>query len=107
MSISAINTGASALQAMQGAVNVTANNLANLATRGYTPQRATLQAQSGGGVSLSTSSAAASTDADAPSGTDFVGESVNLLVYKNAFQASAKVLRTADEMLGTLLDRRG
>jgi flagellar hook protein FlgE len=42
-----------------------------------------------------------------PSGTDLTAEMVNLLMYRMDFQASAKAVKTSDELLGTLIDTRG
>lgn len=39
-----------------------------------------------------------------PSRTDVAREMVNLTVNEDAFAANAQVIRTSDEMLGTLVD---
>ncbi len=120
MSISALNSGLSGMQAFQRALDVTGNNVANVDTNGFKPQQAQFQATSGGGVSVTAttpgvagsapSAASGSTTAPqslsaaAPSGTDLVAETVNSLQYKYGFDMSAQVVKTADETLGTLVN---
>ena len=120
MSISALNSGLSGMQAFQRALDVTGNNVANVDTNGFKPQQAQFQATSGGGVSVTaTTPGAAATapsaasgsatapqslSAAAPSGTDLVAETVNSLQYKYGFDMSAQVVKTADETLGTLVN---
>ncbi len=120
MSISALNSGLSGMQAFQRALDVTGNNVANVDTSGFKPQQAQFQATSGGGVSVTaTTPGAAATapsaasgsatapqslSASAPSGTDLVAETVNSLQYKYGFDMSAQVVKTADETLGTLVN---
>ncbi len=111
MSISALNTGLSGMQAFSRALDVTGNNVANVDTNGFKPQQAQFES-GGGGVSVNAttpgaaSSAASpqSLSAAAPSGTDLVAETVNSLQYKYGFDMSAQVVKTADQTLGTLLD---
>lgn len=105
MSISALNTGLSGMQAFQRALDVTGNNVANVDTNGFEPQQAQFQAVSAGGVNVNASPASPqSLSASAPSGTDLVSETVNSLQYKYGFDMSAQVVKTADQTLGTLLD---
>ncbi len=129
MSISALSTGLSGMQAFQRALDVTGNNVANADTNGFEPQQAQFQSTNGGGVSVtatpgSTAAGAASSIASAsaspsasgsatspqslsssaPSGTDLVAETVNSLQYKFGFDMSAQVVKTANENLGTLIN---
>jgi len=108
MAINALGTGLSGLQSFQRAVDVTANNIANANTDGFRPQTALFRESTpaGTGVTLSTARAPGSADPTAPSGTDLTNEVVNLTVYRTGFQASAKVIKTADDLLGSLLDTR-
>jgi len=110
VAISALGTGLSGLQSFQRAVDITANNVANSNTAGFRPQTAQFRESTpaGSGVTVSSSSAGAGSRSDpgAPSGTDLTNELVNLVVYKAGFQASAKVVKTADSLLGSLLDTK-
>ena len=103
MSISALNTGLSGMQAFQRALDVTGNNVANADTGGFKPQQAQFQSVAGGGVNA-TATPPQSVSASAPSGTDLVGETVNSLQYKYGFDLSAQVVKTADRTLGTLIN---
>ncbi len=107
MSIPALSSGLSGLQAFQRGLDTSANNIANSQTNGYKPQQASFKEGANGGVSTvingngSNGSSATSTEA---SGTDLATETVNSLVYKAGFEASAKVVKIADQTLGTLID---
>ncbi|GGC61078.1 flagellar basal body protein [Undibacterium terreum] len=107
MSISALSSGLSGLQAFQRGLDTSANNIANAQTNGYKPQQASFKEGSNGGVNAVVSgngSNGTSTTSTEASGTDLATETVNSLVYKAGFDASAKVVRTADQTLGTLID---
>ena len=109
MSISAIGSGLSGMQSFQRALDVSANNVANLDTNGFKPQQAEFQANTGDGVNVRVSGTTAPQDAaaaNAPSGTDLTSETVNSLQYKAGFELSAQVVKTADQMLGTLIDTK-
>lgn len=104
MSISALHTAASGLQASVGALANSAHSVANMSTAGFQPARATFQEASpaGGGVTLSVQGR--QMQSSEASGTDFATEATNSLVYKAQFDLSAKVIQAADENLGTLID---
>lgn len=110
MAISALNTGLSGMKAYQGALDSSANNVANALTKAYQPQVASFQEAptSGVGVNISKESQelAAQENLDRPSGTDLATEITNSLQYKAGFELSAKVVKTADEVLSSLLDIR-
>jgi flagellar hook-associated protein 1 len=93
----ALNIAASGLQAAQAQLNVTANNIANQNTPGYTAQRVDLAAAPGGGVDVegvqSTGSA-----------VDPVNEFVNLRQTTLFYDANGMVIRAADRMYGSLLN---
>jgi flagellar basal-body rod protein FlgC len=106
------------MQAYRLALNVTANNVANAGTDGFQPQRAVFQEDAAGaGVQVTATTPASDSspatpsentiDNPVPSGTDLTAEMVNLLMYRMDFQASAKVVKTSDALLGTLIDTRG
>jgi len=106
MQLSAFNTGVSGLVANQGALDIAANNIANAATAGYAPQQASFAENSpaGSGVHLSAQGQALSAAGAGASGTDLATDITNSLVYKAQFDLSAKLVKTADSMLGTLID---
>lgn len=112
MSISAFSSGLSGLQSNQAALDVSANNVANVSTNGFQPQRAAFQESSpaGGGVTLSAQgrdlAAASAAPSSAGSGTDLASDITNSLVYKAGFDLSAKVIQASDDMLGSLINTR-
>ena len=88
----------SGMQAAQTALQVSANNVANLGTQGYVPEKVNLTAQASGGVQASVSSAPGT----APSLTaDLVAQ----LQAKNAFLSNLAVFKTSSSMAGALLDQ--
>ena len=109
MSISALSTGLSGLNANQRALDVAAHNVANANTEGFQAQTAAFQESSpaGGGVSRSaqgrTLAAGDSADANA-NNVDLAKEITDSLVYKAGFDLSAKIIKMADERIGSLID---
>lgn len=122
MAINGLNIGVSALQANQRALDISANNVANALTAGFQPSRAVFQATAPSGVVVNVSQAgqqlaqqiAQQTNgsqgntslASEPSGTDLATEIVNQIQYKAGFNFAANIIKTNDEILGTLLDLR-
>lgn len=109
MTISALGVGMSGLQSYQRALDISANNVANALTTDFQSQQATFQDASpaGSGVSVINQTVAPGTTPvsnDAPSGTDLATEMVNQLVDRIGFEASAKTVKTSDQILGTLVD---
>ncbi len=107
MAISALSAGLSGLQANQSALDIKGHNIANSVTPGFQAQDLSFQesAPAGGGVTLSAqgrSQAAAS--AGPANGVDLASEITDSLVYKQGVDLSAKVVKAADERLGTLID---
>lgn len=127
MAISPLQIGSSALQAYQRGVDTVANNLANANTPGFKPQRTQFRENTppGTGVSATTTTQSSGTASqtpvppiaptptatgapgDTPSATDITTESLQLLVYQRGYEASAKVVKTSDQLLGTLFDAHG
>ena len=107
MAISALQAGLSGLQSNQQALAVEGHNVANL-SQNFQPQQANFQETPGGTtVTISTAArglSAANNAGGAPSGTDPASSITNSLVYKANFDLSAKVVKAADERIGTLLD---
>ena len=98
----------SGMQAAQGLLNATANNLANSDTPGFKSSRVDLVELSGGGVSahLSTDNSPAPLNPDGTPGSnvDCASEAINLTRAKLLYTANAAVIRIGDRMTGTLLD---
>lgn len=101
MSISALGAGLSGMRSYQRALDVSANNIANTNTVNYAAQRVGFQQGASGGVEAVNLSAG--NDAAAP---DLASDIVDQLSFKNGYQLSAKIVQTADDMLGTLIDIR-
>ncbi|MFA9274709.1 MAG: flagellar basal body rod C-terminal domain-containing protein [Candidatus Aquirickettsiella gammari] len=108
MAISSLNIGISGMKAYQGALDSTANNVANALTKGYQPQLASFQENANGGVRVNISKAAQELakqgDSIETSGTDLTTELTNNLQYRAGFELSAKLVKTADEIFASLLD---
>lgn len=108
MSVSALAAGVSGLTANQRALDVSAHNVANVDTAGFQPQQASFQesAPAGAGVSLSVAGRGLAAADGAANGVDLAKETTDALVYKAGFDLSAKVIKAADERLGSLIDIR-
>ena len=91
----AISIAGSALAAQSISLAVTADNVANATTPGYTEKRAQFAAMNPG-VSVGAI-------VDTGQGVDLSNQIVNLILAKTAYQAAASVFRTADQMTKTLL----
>jgi len=89
----------SGLQHAQQRLQASAHNIANLATEGFSPQRAVGSARPGGGVETRLVTGEAG-------GTDLVTEVVEQLSASYAYRANIVTLQRADSLLGTLLDVR-
>ena len=107
MSISALTSGLSALHSFQTALDSTANNVANIDTPAYEPEKANFQNEVNGGVSVAINTPNSTPTAGAdntPSGTDYATEAINSLQYQFGFDASAQVVKAAEHNLGTLIN---
>lgn len=104
MSISALGAGLSGMIANQRALNVEAHNVANMNTANFAPQRAAFS-ESGpnGGVTLSVAGRGM---AAAEGGTDLAASLTSSMMYKAGFDLSAKLVKAADERMGTLINLR-
>ena len=97
-----LNTVAqSGLQAAQARLTASAGNVANQSTPGYRAVEVQSQAQtpSPGGVVVKFSRAATE-------GVSLEKEVVDQMQAKSTYTANLQVLKTADRMLGSLLDTR-
>ncbi|PXX46601.1 flagellar basal body rod C-terminal domain-containing protein [Undibacterium pigrum] len=104
MSVSALSSGLSGLKAYSTALDSSGHNVANASTAGFIPQQASFQEQPAGGVIANISKEGSSLASQELSGTDLANEIVQSLQFKLGFDLSAKVVKTADEVLGTLID---
>jgi flagellar basal-body rod protein FlgC len=99
----------SGMQAAQTQLNVAANNIANADTPGYQSRRADLVELSTGGVGVAgmtsdTTPGAPQPDGKTGSNVDLARELVNVRQAQTLYAANAMVVKTADQMTGSLLD---
>jgi flagellar basal-body rod protein FlgC len=108
--LKAVNSTTSALRAYTEVINTVAHNVANINTEGYNPQRVRLSETAGGGVKARAESVRNPTEVrediylSSGSNVDYARERSEEIISLRAFQANASVFRTADEMLGTLIN---
>lgn len=117
--MSAIDAASSALNAFSIAQQVTANNIANVSTEGFTPSRTTFEDRPNfGGTAISDIRQISAGEsggkpavikdmerADSKvSSTEIFSEMANMMANQRAFEANAAVIRTDDEMKGNLLN---
>ena len=86
----------SGMNAAQTRLQVSAHNIANLNTDGFTRQEV-LQSPTTGGGTLATVSTSGQ-------GSDLTTDMVQQLQAKNAFYANLSVFKSSNEMIGNLLD---
>ena len=115
---SSLNISASALHAFGTGMMTTANAIANVNTDGFLPQRTVYGEMRGGGVRVESvvqeggqpgrvqTAVERRAVTDAPSATELTREFPGMMTTQRAFEANAVAVRTADEMMGTLLDIR-
>ncbi len=113
---SAINTAAAGLRARQTQLDATARNIANADTRGY-KRLEVRQEETAAGVQARVERVGApgvpqpARPGEAGplegSNVDLAREIPDLIVSGRGYEANLQVLRTADEMLGELLDTKG
>lgn len=89
----------SGMNAAQTTLNASAHNVANMNTSGFRRQEVVQNAQPGGGVATTL------TTASAP-GAALETDVVTQLQAKNSFLASLAVFKTSDKMAGALLDMK-
>ena len=92
MNISSID----ALNAIHMRFSVTANNIANASTEGYTAKHAVQTSDESGAVTVNI------TDTGAP--VDMVKELTDQIKQVYDYKANAVVMRTRDEMTGQVID---
>ncbi|GLR11660.1 hypothetical protein GCM10007907_04500 [Chitinimonas prasina] len=99
MSVSALGAGLSGMLGYQRALDVSAHNVANTLTSGFRARQPDFSEGTPPGSGVRVAPSASSSE-----GTQIETEMVGQLIYKAGFQASAKVVSTADQMLGALID---
>jgi flagellar hook protein FlgE len=93
--IDALSIARSALLAQTIGLGVTADNVANAITPGFTAKQAAFVAMNPG--------VAVGAIVDSGQGVDLANQMVNLILAKTAYAAAAAVFRTADRMTTALL----
>jgi flagellar hook protein FlgE len=113
--IGAIQSALSGLTAFSTQVAVTAHNLANVNTDGFKKSRTEFVAVESGGVrsaiqkdetadpTILNTTGYSSAQLEL-SNVDLAEETINQIIGQRSFEASIKTVKTADEMLGTILD---
>jgi flagellar hook protein FlgE len=113
--ISAVSSAVSAINAMGTKMSVLSNNVANSQTNGFKKSRADLKEGENGGVEVEI------TRVDTPgpiapveenrgmvekemSNVDLAEEMPQTIIAKTGYDANLKMLKTQDEMMGSLLD---
>lgn len=97
----------SGLQAAQARLGTAAHNVANHQTPGFTRQVVQAQARAEGGVVVRLSQASQTgAQAGGQVGGDLTQDVVDQLAAKHSFMANVAVLKTADQMMGSLLDTK-
>ena len=91
----------SSLISHQNFANNNANNIANVNTESFIPTKTTLHETSGGVKAVSQS---ASDNGSTLSQTDLAREMTDQVIVQNGHEVQGTVIRTQDEMMGTLLD---
>jgi flagellar hook protein FlgE len=95
----------SSMNAHSGWMNNTAHNVANVNTEKFTPLSSTINEGAQENPTLS-SVASKNSQMDEKSATDITKEMVDMVVSSKGFAVNAPVIKTQDEMLGTLLNMK-
>jgi flagellar hook protein FlgE len=98
-----LNTAVSGMQVSLTRQDVTANNIANVQTQGYSQLNAQQTSVQPMGVRIS---AITQTPNPNPgeSGTDLAQQMTNMIVDKNTLAANAKVFKVQNQMIGDVID---
>src|SRR3954464_1929035 len=106
--LSILNIAASGLNAASARLNVTAGNIANSESTAYKAKQVNLTADASGAAvgSITSDPTPGAIDPDGleTSNVDPVKETVDLMLEKYQYTASAAAFKAGDQMLGTLLD---
>lgn len=113
--ISAVSSAVSALNAIETKMSVLSNNIANSQTNGFKKSRADLKEGQSGGIEVEI------TRVNTPgpimtveenggivekemSNVDLAEELPQTMIAKTGYEANLKMIKTQDEMMGSLLD---
>lgn len=110
--VNAMGIALSGMNAAAAQMTMAASNVANMGSRGYKAGRVNLADRAGGGVrvdSVTTDPSPGAIDDQGQEGSnvDPAEEMVQMDLAKFSYAANAKVVKTVDDMMGTLLDARG
>ena len=98
-SLSGINVAAQAYA-------LSANNIANVTTNGYTAQALQQQAVQGGGVAATGVQASQAPASPGGSNVDLATEAVNQTTQGGTYQANLKFMEVQQNLLGSALDMK-
>lgn len=93
-----VNTSLSGMNAAQTRLDVAGHNIANLSTQNFTRQEVRQSDLANGGVSVSLTSSSAGV------GNNLEADMVEQIQSKSLYQANLSVLKTKNDMMGTLVD---
>ncbi|WP_457749220.1 flagellar basal body rod C-terminal domain-containing protein [Sulfurimonas sp.] len=96
-----ISNNVSSITAHQTLLNTSANNIANVNTDGFIPKDTRITDNAG---SVRTNTREADNNGSKRSQTDLAKEIPNEIIAQDATAVNVNVIKTQDEMLGTLLD---
>lgn len=96
-----ISNNISSINAQQTMLNTTANNIANVNTDGFIPSDTRISSDAN---SLRANIRQADDNGSLKSQTDLAKEIPDEIIAQNATAVNVNVIRTQDEMIGTLLD---
>ncbi|OOZ38930.1 hypothetical protein BOW53_13570 [Solemya pervernicosa gill symbiont] len=100
-----ISNSLSGMKVAQERMRNSSNNIANVATEGFTPSRVESVQSAGGGVEVgAVTPSTAPVASGAPSGTNLAEEMAGLLQAKNSYQANAKALSIGVETYQSVED---
>lgn len=96
-----ISNNISSITAHQTLLDTTANNIANVNTDGFIPKDTRMVNSNG---SVGTNTREADNNGSKRSQTDLAKEIPNEIIAQDATAVNVNVIKTQDEMMGTLLD---
>ncbi|MEN4045089.1 flagellar basal body protein [Sulfurimonas sp. NW15] len=96
-----ISNNIASIQANTNVLNVTANNIANVNTEGFVPKDAKISTQSN---SLHVNIREADNNGSKKSQTDLAKEIPDEIIAQESVAVNVNVIKTQNEMMGTLLD---
>ena len=102
----ALSVSLAGMSAATQGVAVVANNVANANSKDYKAKRLDFEDVREGGVNPSGLSESSEMSAPGGSNVDLATEFVNLITYKDAYKANAKMLEVQQEILGTVMDMK-